>query len=146
MVKKLQEVVLQLKHTTIMTENTTKFPSAPSRSTSTTSSTSSSSAPVALPSDEALELLLSPDGYYTYLSIPKPHPSSLTNPYLDAALNAGSSSTPENLIIDLDQVKKNYRRLSLKHHPDRRGGNEDTFRALHRAKTEVGPLDLFAYL
>eukprot|EP00985_Skeletonema_marinoi_P005841 scaffold2550_cov137-Skeletonema_marinoi.AAC.2 len=111
-----------------MTDNIKSSPTAPSRSTSTTSSsTSSSAAPVALPSDEALELLLSPDGYYTYLSIPKPDPSSsLTNPYLDA--------TPENSIIDLDQVKKNYRRLSLKHHPDRRGGNEETFRALNRAK------------
>ncbi|KAK1746806.1 hypothetical protein QTG54_002150 [Skeletonema marinoi] len=120
-----------------MTDNIKISPTAPSRSTSTTSSstTSSSAAPVALPSDEALELLLSPDGYYTYLSIPKPDPSSsLTNPYLDAAAAAGSSSTPENSIIDLDQVKKNYRRLSLKHHPDRRGGNEETFRALNRAK------------
>eukprot|EP00574_Skeletonema_japonicum_P009367 CAMPEP_0201724772 /NCGR_PEP_ID=MMETSP0593-20130828/8403_1 /ASSEMBLY_ACC=CAM_ASM_000672 /TAXON_ID=267983 /ORGANISM="Skeletonema japonicum, Strain CCMP2506" /LENGTH=428 /DNA_ID=CAMNT_0048216073 /DNA_START=74 /DNA_END=1360 /DNA_ORIENTATION=- len=117
-----------------MTENATKYPSAPSRSTSSSTS-SSSAAPAALPSDEALELLFSPDGYYTYLSIPKPDPSSsLTNPYLDAALNSGGSSTPENSIIDLDQVKKNYRRLSLKHHPDRRGGNEDTFRAFHRAK------------
>uniref|UniRef100_A0A7S2KKY3 J domain-containing protein n=1 Tax=Skeletonema marinoi TaxID=267567 RepID=A0A7S2KKY3_9STRA len=110
-----------------MTDNIkSSSPTAPSRSTSTTSSsTTSSAAPVALPSDEALELLLSPDGYYTYLSIPKPDPSSsLTNPYLDA----------ENSIIDLDQVKKNYRRLSLKHHPDRRGGNEETFRALNRAK------------
>ena len=118
-----------------MTDNIKSSPTAPSRSTSTTSSSSSSAAPVALPSDEALELLLSPDGYYTYLSIPKPDPSSsLTNPYLDAAAAAGSSSTPENSIIDLDQVKKNYRRLSLKHHPDRRGGNEETFRALNRAK------------
>jgi len=120
-----------------MTDNIKSSPTAPSRSTSTTSSstTSSSAAPVALPSDEALELLLSPDGYYTYLSIPKPDPSSsLTNPYLDAAAASGSSSTPENSIIDLDQVKKNYRRLSLKHHPDRRGGNEETFRALNRAK------------
>ena len=119
-----------------MTDNIKSSPTAPSRSTSTTSSsTTSSAAPVALPSDEALELLLSPDGYYTYLSIPKPDPSSsLTNPYLDAAAASGSSSTPENSIIDLDQVKKNYRRLSLKHHPDRRGGNEETFRALNRAK------------
>ena len=31
-------------------------------------------------------------------------------------------------------MKKNYRRLSLKHHPDRRGGDEETFRALNRAK------------
>lgn len=117
-----------------MADNNT---AAPSRSTSNASSSTSSAAaapPVALPSDEALELLLSPDGYYTYLSIPKPDPSSLTNPYLNAALNNGSSSTPENSIIDLDQVKKNYRRLSLKHHPDRRGGNEETFRALNRAK------------
>ncbi|KAL7447805.1 hypothetical protein ACHAWC_000120, partial [Mediolabrus comicus] len=112
--------------------------SSPSRTTSNVSSTSSSTAGgvVALPSDEALELLLSPDGYYTYLAIPKPDPSSLINPYLAAA--AGGIPSPENAAasnnIDLDQVKKNYRRLSLKHHPDRKGGNEETFRALNRAK------------
>jgi hypothetical protein len=44
--------------------------SAPSRTISNASSTTSSAggsaaAPVALPSDEALELLLSPDGYYS---------------------------------------------------------------------------------
>jgi cation transport ATPase len=58
----------------------------------------------------ALMLLLSPDGYYTYLSIEKS-----TN-------------------IDEELVKKNYRRLSLKHHPDRPGGDEETFRALNRAQ------------
>jgi cation transport ATPase len=115
--------------------------SAPSRTISNASSTTSSAggsaaAPVALPSDEALELLLSPDGYYTYLGIPKPDPSSITNPYL--AASAADNNTHENSSnsssIDLDQVKKNYRRLSLKHHPDRKGGNEETFRALNRAK------------
>lgn len=113
--------------------------SSPSRTTSNVSSTSSTAGGVvALPSDEALELLLSPDGYYTYLAIPKPDPSSLINPYLAAAAAGGSVPSPENAgannNIDLDQVKKNYRRLSLKHHPDRKGGNEETFRALNRAK------------
>jgi len=36
--------------------------------------------------------------------------------------------------VDLDQVKKNYRRLSLKHHPDRKTGDAETFRMLNRAK------------
>jgi predicted phage tail protein len=58
----------------------------------------------------ALLTLESPDGFYTYLSIEK--------------------STE----IDEELVKKNYRRLSLKHHPDRRGGDEETFRALNRAQ------------
>jgi hypothetical protein len=58
----------------------------------------------------ALLTLESPDGYYTYLSIEK--------------------STE----VDEELVKKNYRRLSLKHHPDRRGGDEETFRALNRAQ------------
>jgi curved DNA-binding protein CbpA len=34
----------------------------------------------------------------------------------------------------IDQVKKNYRKLSLKHHPDKLGGNVDTFRLLNRAQ------------
>ena len=113
--------------------------SPPSRTTSNVSTSSSAAGVVvALPSDEALELLLSPDGYYTYLAIPKPDPSSLINPYLAAAAAGGGIPSPENAgasnNIDLDQVKKNYRRLSLKHHPDRKGGNEETFRALNRAK------------
>ncbi|KAL7444720.1 hypothetical protein ACHAXM_010928 [Skeletonema potamos] len=97
---------------------------APSRTISNASSSSSSATVVALPSDEALELLLSPDGYYTYLGIPKPDPHR-------SSMNAANN---ENSTIDLDQVKKNYRRLSLKHHPDRKGGDEETFRTLNRAK------------
>jgi hypothetical protein len=58
----------------------------------------------------ALLTLESPDGYYTYLSIEK------------------------SAEIDEELVKKNYRRLSLKHHPDRRGGDEETFRSLNRAQ------------
>jgi len=36
--------------------------------------------------------------------------------------------------IDEDRVRKNYRKLSRRHHPDRPGGDADTFRLLHRAK------------
>jgi hypothetical protein len=36
--------------------------------------------------------------------------------------------------VDLDRVKKNYRRLSLRHHPDRKTGDAEAFRMLNRAK------------
>lgn len=67
---------------------------------------------------EAVLLLLSPDGYYTYLGIEKPKPTE-------------SDPTPA---LDEDQIKKNYRRLSLRHHPDRPTGDADTFRVLNRAQ------------
>ena len=62
---------------------------------------------------EALMTLMAPDGYYLYLNIEKP------------------ASDKDD--IDEIALKKNYRKLSLKHHPDRRGGDEETFRALNRA-------------
>jgi len=65
----------------------------------------------------ALHVLNSPDGFYTYLNIAIPD------------RNPGVVSS-----VDVDIVKKNYRRLSLKHHPDRRGGDATTFRVLNRAK------------
>jgi curved DNA-binding protein CbpA len=61
---------------------------------------------------EALMQLLAPDGYYAYLGIPK--------------LATGE--------VDEDLIKKNYRKLSLKHHPDKRGGDSETFRVLNRAQ------------
>lgn len=51
--------------------------------------------------------LIAPDGYYKYLGVEKP--------------------------VDEDAVKKAYRKLSLKHHPDK-GGDADTFRLLNRAQ------------
>lgn len=66
--------------------------------------------------------LLSPDGYYGYLGIEKNSSND-------------SSSKPSTSTIDEDLVKKNYRRLSLKHHPDRPGGDAETFHALNRAQT-----------
>ena len=58
-----------------------------------------------------------------------------------AAMAAGGAPTTETMaassdaaLIDLDQIKKNYRRLSLKHHPDRRTGDAECFRMLNRAK------------
>jgi hypothetical protein len=62
------------------------------------------------PPSQALLQLLAPDGYYAYLKIPKAD------------------------VIEADQVKKNYRKLSLKHHPDKRGGDAETFRVLNRAQ------------
>ena len=105
---------------------------------------SSSSASVTpLDSAAALHLLLSPDGYYRYLNIPKPaaahggpaflHPQQQQQQEKDdekKPLNGGTAATE----VDHDQVKKNYRRLSLRHHPDRPGGDVDTFRVLNRAK------------
>jgi curved DNA-binding protein CbpA len=58
--------------------------------------------------------LLAPDGYYIYLGIPK------------VVETTG--------VVDEDLIKKNYRKLSLKHHPDRSGGDAETFRVLNRAQ------------
>jgi hypothetical protein len=94
--------------------------SNPKQSTSSGSSSSRTSAATttAGPPTEALMTLLSPDGYYTFLGIDKPE------------MQAGSSTKST---IDEDLVKKNYRKLSLKHHPDRPTGDAETFHALNRA-------------
>ena len=68
------------------------------------------------PPSDAMIQLLSPDGYYKYLNIPKP-----------SATGIGE--------VDEDMIKKNYRKLSLKHHPDKKGGDAETFRVLKRAQT-----------
>lgn len=67
---------------------------------------------------EAVVKLLSPDGYYTYLGIDKVIPTE-------------SDPVPA---VDEEQIKKNYRKLSLRHHPDRPTGDADTFRVLNRAQ------------
>lgn len=69
---------------------------------------------------EGILKLLSPDGYYTYLGIEKPKPTE---------------SDPNPGVVDEEQIKKNYRKLSLLHHPDRKNGDSDTFRVLNRAQT-----------
>lgn len=63
---------------------------------------------------EALIQLISPDGYYTYLGIPKPSPGDIQA----AAESVSSSFAPKNeqtrsigSVIDEDLVKKNYRKL-----------------------------------
>jgi len=73
-----------------------------------------SSSPIFTSSTNALYQLLSPDGYYHYLSIPKC--SDLSSK------------------IDHELINKSYRRLSLKHHPDRPSGDAITFHLLYRAK------------
>ena len=85
---------------------------------------------------EALIELLSPDGYYTYLGVKKPAPSSASEHGGAPPLSTSQSSSPaaaDDPSIDADAVKKCYRKLSLKHHPDR-GGDADTFRMLNRAQ------------
>lgn len=67
---------------------------------------------------EAVIKLLSPDGYYAYLGIEKPK----------------STEADPMPSVDEEQIKKNYRRLSLRHHPDRPTGDADTFRVLNRAQ------------
>ena len=64
--------------------------------------------------ESALTILLSPDGYYTYLKVT-------------------SSEAQEDAVKFNEKVKKSYRRLSLRHHPDRPGGSHDVFQVLHRA-------------
>lgn len=74
----------------------------------------------------ALHELLKPDGYYSYLNIRKPPIGTKVSHF---------AAAPEKSSIDSDQVEKNYRKLSLKHHPDKPGGDAETFRLLSRAKT-----------
>mmetsp|Transcript_20736 Transcript_20736/g.30633 ORF Transcript_20736/g.30633 Transcript_20736/m.30633 type:complete len:386 (-) Transcript_20736:55-1212(-) len=74
----------------------------------------------------ALHILLSPDGYYTYLGITKP-PSNTSSSTLE-------KSSPEDKKIYKTLIQKNYRKLSLRLHPDRPSGNEEAFRVLERAK------------
>jgi hypothetical protein len=74
----------------------------------------------AVPS-EALLKLLAPDGYYTYLGIEKVRPMTTEH---DSVVSE----------IDEELIKKNYRKLSLRHHPDRPTGDADTFRVLNRAQ------------
>lgn len=113
------------------------MPSSRTESTgasSVTSSTASISIPVALPTEEALQILLSPDGYYDYLGISKPAPDPMGLKYQEAMKSGGEGGDSGGSGVDLDRVKKNYRRLSLKHHPDRKTGDAEAFRMLNRAK------------
>jgi curved DNA-binding protein CbpA len=68
------------------------------------------------PPSDALMQLWSPDGYYTYLGVSK------------------RVGTADDNSVEKDAIKKNYRKLSLKHHPDRSGGDAETFRVLNRAQ------------
>jgi hypothetical protein len=97
-----------------------------------------------VPSEALLELL-SPDGYYTYLGISKPGsqvPTTDTSSNGSGSSSGSSHSNAEHKPltgssvpgIDEDAVKKNYRKLSLKHHPDKPKGDADTFRVLNRAQ------------
>jgi hypothetical protein len=87
-------------------------------------------------SDARIELL-SPDGYYKYLGIEKQSDAQLSaavgSDETTDPLNNGSNNN-NNTIIDEDAIRKNYRKLSLKHHPDRPGGDADLFRHLNRAQ------------
>ncbi|KAG7370347.1 heat shock protein DnaJ domain protein [Nitzschia inconspicua] len=77
---------------------------------------------------EAMMILLAPDGYYTYLQIPKSFQSDSSTIFTIT----NSSTIPLDMV---DLIKKNYRKLSIKHHPDKPGGDVDTFRLLKRAQT-----------
>lgn len=77
---------------------------------------------------EALIQLMSPDGYYTYLGIEKVRVSDGGSP-----ASTTQSRTLPAYSVDEDSVKKAYRKLSLRHHPDK-GGDVNTFRLLTRAQ------------
>jgi len=87
-----------------------------------------------------LQQLQSPDGYYTYLSITKPTPPAIaTNSFLQPKPHAPSDNKDDTTSSstdtpDKDRIKRNFRKLSLRHHPDRPGGDAETFRSLKRAK------------
>lgn len=94
------------------------------RSSSTMSSDDGST------TSSAMIELMAPDGYYKYLGVEKPAvPSEAPSPS-----DADKAPLLPSADIDADLVKKNYRRLSRKHHPDKPGGDADTFRLLNRAQ------------
>lgn len=75
---------------------------------------------------DALMELLAPDGYYTYLGLNKATvvvAKATTTPSAEAASSSsgGGGLTAPNKVgeIDADAVKKAYRKLSRKHHPDK---------------------------
>jgi curved DNA-binding protein CbpA len=77
--------------------------------------------------DDLLELM-SPDGYYTFLGVEKATVVSTSN-------EGGVSSRVSE--VDEEAVKKAYRKLSRKHHPDK-GGDAETFKGLARAYRVLG--------
>ena len=95
----------------------------PSISMSTLSDTSSS-APIS--QHDALMELLAPDGYYRYLGVEKLRVDTTTN-------SNNSNQQGPTFTVDEDAVKKSYRKLSRRHHPDK-GGDPNTFRLLNRAQ------------
>jgi DnaJ domain len=82
---------------------------------------------------DALITLMAPDGYYAYLNVPKPSPLAAPQ---EAESRSGDSPLLHSVPppIDAELVKKQYRKLSRKHHPDRPGGDAATFRLLNRAQ------------
>jgi hypothetical protein len=87
--------------------------------------------PSVVPSD-AMMALLAPDGYYTYLDVPK-RTAGVADSTTTSPAWTTTTTTPDTT-TDADRIKKKYRKLSLQHHPDRTGGNADTFRLLNRAQ------------
>jgi hypothetical protein len=83
--------------------------------------------------NDALAELLAPDGYYKYLGVCKPSPAAESSGRSSEMEGPSGSSAKEDT-LDEDTVKKAYRRLSRKHHPDKPGGDADTFRMLNRAQ------------
>ncbi|KAL7558521.1 hypothetical protein ACA910_008115 [Epithemia clementina (nom. ined.)] len=76
---------------------------------------------------DAFMQLVAPDGYYKYLGVEK-------IPVEDKTGNSSSSSpNAPSFTVDVDLVKKSYRKLSRRHHPDK-GGDPNTFRLLNRAQ------------
>jgi DnaJ-class molecular chaperone len=69
-------------------------------------------------------ILLEPDGYYTFLGVSKPTTT--------VAIEGKEPSTDASS-IDEETIKKNYRKWSLKFHPDK-GGDAEAFRLLNRAQ------------
>ena len=63
---------------------------------------------------DALMELLAPDGYYTYLGLDKATVVTAPSP-----ATSGRLTVPQVGEIDKDAVKKAYRKLSRKHHPDK---------------------------
>mmetsp|Transcript_7956 Transcript_7956/g.16580 ORF Transcript_7956/g.16580 Transcript_7956/m.16580 type:complete len:310 (-) Transcript_7956:2758-3687(-) len=73
--------------------------------------------------------LMEPDGYYKYMGVERKVVEAATP---ESSSNSAPQNSSSAYVVDEVAVKKAYRKLSLKHHPDK-GGDVDTFRLLTRA-------------
>ena len=104
----------------------------PTRTTPGTMSSLSDTSEIS--QQDAFMQLAAPDGYYAYLGVEKkPIGGSGSSSGGSSSSSSSPSTATLSFVVDEDAVKKSYRKLSRRHHPDK-GGDPNTFRLLNRAQ------------